>query len=74
MSKPSQVKRKPRTHFEQVPLEVVKQIAGEDTPKIKGGRPRSLIVVTGAGAIEDHLAAGGRRRLVAAPLKKINRL
>ncbi len=70
MSKPSQARRKSRTHFEQVPLEVVKKIAVEDVAKTKRASPLSLIVATGGGAIEEDRAAAGRQRLEAAPLKK----
>jgi hypothetical protein len=35
MTKPNEATRKPQTHFEQVPIEVVKKIAEPDAPKDK---------------------------------------
>ena len=31
--------REPKTHFEQVPLEIVKEIADEDIPQSETGQP-----------------------------------
>ena len=39
MAKSNDVTRKPRTHFEQVPVDVVKKIAEEDVSKDKKAGP-----------------------------------
>jgi len=43
VTKKSDVKRKPGTHFEQVPLEVVKKITGGEGVKEKAGTDNLII-------------------------------
>jgi len=39
MKKPSDVSAPPRTHFEQVPVEIVKKIVDKDAPKAEKSTP-----------------------------------
>jgi hypothetical protein len=47
MSKTSRVKGKPQTHFEQVPLTVVKRVASGDDLRTPGAGPDKLTIEKG---------------------------
>jgi hypothetical protein len=54
MIKTSRAKRKPRTHFEQVPLEVVKKVLGGEAARIDTAGSKALAVETAPGKTRPY--------------------
>jgi hypothetical protein len=67
MSKKSPARRKPRTHFEQVPVDVVKHLRGVEADKAQGATNQNLIVEPAAGKTEPYSLVA--RTVTGAPFK-----
>jgi hypothetical protein len=55
--------RKAETHFEQVPLELVKKIARQDLPDDRANRKECAVTPTPAGKIPPHRSPALRKKL-----------
>jgi hypothetical protein len=54
MKKPNQGTRKPTTHFEQVPVKILKKIIAAEETKTPKARPSNVIVERGSMKIEPY--------------------